>query len=191
MLSFLCLNLFVSQKMIAQTAASYLFSTNTSVLQEGLPTPTILFAVNVDDAASGLNPIGFTFNFCGTNYTQFSVSTNGYVCLGGMAPTTFTNNLGGAFTFPAILPLWDDTYTAGNSIRYEVKGLPPNRKLVIDWELVNCCTPGAPDKHYQLWLQETTNVISFVYDYGANLTANGRYSHFNNGLQICYHFLTY
>lgn len=171
MMSFLCLNFFLTQKMAAQTAASYLFSTNTAVLQEGLPTPTTLFGVNVDDAASPLNPIGFTFNFCGTNYTQFSVSTNGYVSLGVMAPTTWGNALGSAVTFPAILPLWDDTYTAGNSVRYQVKGLPPNRKLVIDWELVNCCTPGAPDKHYQVWLQETTNVISFVYDFGANLNS--------------------
>ena len=31
-----------------------------------------------DDAMTGTLPIGFTFNFFGTNYTQFEISSNGF-----------------------------------------------------------------------------------------------------------------
>ncbi|MBU3677232.1 MAG: hypothetical protein FGM54_08670, partial [Chitinophagaceae bacterium] len=154
----------------AQPASSYIFTTNPTVACEPLTTPSILFASGNDDQASGLTPIGFSFSFAGIPYTQFSASTNGLVCLGSTTVTTWTNTFpGNQGTLPVLMPFWDDLYTAGNGLRYQVFGTAPNRKLVIDWEVTNCCVGGTPDKHFQVWLFETSNVIQFVYDYGANI----------------------
>ncbi|MBK7030729.1 MAG: hypothetical protein IPH45_16645 [Bacteroidales bacterium] len=38
-----------------------------------------------DEEVFGPFNIGFTFNYNGTNYTQFSISTNGFIGLGGTA----------------------------------------------------------------------------------------------------------
>src|SRR5690348_316340 len=55
---------------------------------------TNLIGTNVDDGASVVTNIGFTFNFGGTNYTQFSVSSNGLMRLGPVTTvTTFGNSL--------------------------------------------------------------------------------------------------
>jgi hypothetical protein len=155
----------------AQTAASYLFATNNSTPLDPLVTPTTLFGINVDDQASPVTNIGFNFVFCGTSYNTFSVSSNGNVTLGGPATTTFSNNFPTGINYPVLMPFWDDLYTAGNGIRYEVKGTAPNRKLIVEWEVTNCCVGGIPDKKFQLWLFETSNYIQFVYDFGANINS--------------------
>ena len=165
--------LFVFSKAWAQPASSYIFSTNPTVACEPITTPTVLFGSGIDDQASGLNAIGFTFNFAGVPYTQFSASTNGLICLGSTTVTTWTNTFpGNQGTLPVLMPFWDDLYTAGNGLRFQVLGTAPNRKLVIDWEVTNCCVGGTPDKHFQVWLFETSNVIQFVYDYGANVNTS-------------------
>ena len=154
----------------AQTAANYIYSTNSTTALDPLVAPTTLFGINVDDQASALTNIGFNFSFAGTTYTQFSASSNGVVCLGATAFTTFTNTFpGNASVYPVLMPFWDDLYTAGNGVRYEVKGTAPNRKLVVEWEVTNCCVGGVPDKKFQLWLFETSNYIQFVYDNGADI----------------------
>jgi hypothetical protein len=159
-----------SLNVFAQTAANYIFSTNSSTALDPLVSPTTLFGINVDDQASALTNIGFNFSFAGTTYTQFSASSNGVVCLGATAFTTFTNTFPiNASVYPVLMPFWDDLYTAGNGVRYEVKGTAPNRKLVVEWEVTNCCVGGVPDKKFQLWLFETSNYIQFVYDNGANI----------------------
>ena len=55
-----------------------------------------------DDQVSGALPIGFTFNFYGSNYTDFYISSNGFVtftggqdsgcCSGGLLPTSNDEN---------------------------------------------------------------------------------------------------
>jgi hypothetical protein len=157
----------------AQTAASYVYSTNASTGIEILTSPTSLLASGLDDAASSLTAIGFTFNFAGTPYTTFSASSNGLLCLGTTAPTTYTNLFPGTVsTFPFFMPFWDDLYTAGNGVRYQVFGTAPNRKLVVEWEVHNCCTVVPADKKFQAWLSETSNQIHFVYDFGANVNSS-------------------
>ena len=43
-----------------------------------------------DDGASVLTNIGFSFNFGGTNYTQFGASANGCLRLGAVTTTAST-----------------------------------------------------------------------------------------------------
>lgn len=148
--------------MYAQVS-SYAFSTTTGVALEDMTT-AITFGISGDDVASPVTSIGFTFNFNGVNYTQFSSSTNGLTTLGATAvATAWTNSLNSGLYNPKIAAWWDDQHTGtGGTVKYKLTGTAPNRRLVVQWNLVNCCA-GIPDKTYQLWLNETTNTIQFVY----------------------------
>jgi len=53
-------------------------------------TGTAIATANTDDANSAAQPIGFTFNFNGTAFTQFVLSTNGFIRLGAAAPSSAT-----------------------------------------------------------------------------------------------------
>ncbi|GAA3985173.1 T9SS type A sorting domain-containing protein [Hymenobacter antarcticus] len=51
-------------------------------------TGTAITTANTDDANSGATPIGFTFNYNGTAFTQFVLNTNGFIRLGAAAPSS-------------------------------------------------------------------------------------------------------
>ncbi|MBK9301743.1 MAG: hypothetical protein IPN14_14360 [Bacteroidetes bacterium] len=58
-----------------------------------------------------------------------SVSSNGLCGLGFIVPSTFTNAFpANTPTMPVLMPLWDDLYTEGNGIRYELFGVAPKPK---------------------------------------------------------------
>ena len=122
---------------------SYSFSTGTTGTMEPMSGSIQLIGSGSDDTASAVTGIGFTFNYAGTDYTQFSVNTNGLVRLGAAAVTTaFTNSAANANTnTPAIFPYWDDVATGsaagGGNVSYVVTGSAPNRKLVIEWFVTN------------------------------------------------------
>jgi hypothetical protein len=92
-----------------------------------------------DDAMSGALPIGFSFNFYGADYTDFFISSNGFItftggqddgcCTGGVLPTSSDeNNL--------IALVWEDLDPdSGNdgTIRYETIGVAPDRILVMEY----------------------------------------------------------
>ncbi|GAB2706458.1 hypothetical protein GCM10011495_35350 [Hymenobacter frigidus] len=58
--------------------------TFTTIAATGTAIPT----TNTDDANSAATPIGFTFNFNGTAFTQFVLNTNGFIRLGAAAPSS-------------------------------------------------------------------------------------------------------
>ena len=51
-------------------------------------TGTAIATANTDDDNSAAQPIGFTFNFNGTAFTQFVLNTNGLIRLGSAAPSS-------------------------------------------------------------------------------------------------------
>ncbi len=141
---------------------------------------TQLIGTGSDDGASPVTNIGFTFNYAGTNYTQFSANANGLVRLGGTAVTTsFTNSAANANTnTPAIFPYWDDLATGsaagGGNVSFVVNGIAPNRKLVIEWFVtIPRNTTGAANGRFQCVLEETSNIITFNYGAGVVAVTNG------------------
>jgi hypothetical protein len=132
-----------------------------------------------DDNRSDFADIGFDFWYDGTRYTQFSVSTNGFIDFStstndgtgtgdyGYDNTAFTGN--GSGTWLAIAPFYDDltaqggAAALGNSIKYQLTGSAPNRILTIEW--INMAVYGntAPSLNFQVKLYETTGVIEFNY----------------------------
>ena len=89
-----------------------------------------------DTVTANTIPIGFTFNFNGTNYTTCSINSNGYITFGA---TTSANNL---FT-----PISNNTGYAGaisgfgvdlrdnntRNILYTTTGTAPNRVFTVQW----------------------------------------------------------
>ena len=117
-----------------------------------------------DDQVSSANPIGFTFNFFGNNYSQFYISSNGFIsfdasapngcCQGQLLPDPATpNNL--------IALSWEDLYPpAGGTIRYYTVGSAPYRKCVVEYkDIMHYPSPGADPVTEQAILYETTNFI--------------------------------
>jgi hypothetical protein len=131
-----------------------------------------------DDGTEINIPIGFTFNFAGTDYTQIGVSTNGVIRVGGGNFVTgfgaFSNNLTGTER-PAIAPLWDDNHRNTGSISRLLSGTAPNRVLTIEYLGVNIGGGGATSAtntaSFQVRIYETTNVVEFTY--GSPLAAAG------------------
>lgn len=116
-----------------------------------------------DDQLTANLPIGFTFNFYGNNYTDFIISSNGFItfpgafnngcCAGQVLPDAFDPNNVIAFA-------WNDLNPgAGGSIGYATIGTPPNQVLVIHFSNVPHFGGGGPPIDVQVMLYEGSNII--------------------------------
>ena len=129
--------------------------------------PDILTAAN-DDTPSGTQTIGFNFNFGGTVYTQYSVSPDGFIRLGGTAASAQYSNSNSATNQPKIFAWWNDLALggAGNGghVRSALFGVTPNQLLVIQWNVtIPRNTTGTPNAQFQLTLSEYDSTIMVVY----------------------------
>ncbi len=115
----------------------------------GTPGPT------GDDA--GINaPIGFTFNYKGTAYTNSWICTNGFIQLGSGGSTAYVNGLCGTTTLDAICGFWDDLNTAnGGNIQYTTQGTAPNRIYIVQFTNVGYFS-GTGNVTFQIRLYENT-----------------------------------
>ena len=73
--------LFTCWQINAQVS-SYSFSAGTAGTLDPMTGSTQLVGSASDDGASAVTNIGFTFNYAGVSYTQFSANANGLVRLG-------------------------------------------------------------------------------------------------------------
>jgi hypothetical protein len=132
-----------------------------SVIPRAFRPVPVNFGPNGDDAVGGPYPIGFTFRFYCQDYTQFYISTNGFItlgpafppngcCSGQFFPDPFTPN-------NVIAGAWDDLVTCV-ATRYETQGTAPNRVLVVEFPDFRGfgCTCG---NRMQIMLYEGTNKI--------------------------------
>lgn len=116
-----------------------------------------------DDQVSGSNPIGFTFNFFGQNYTNFYISSNGLI--------TFSAGMPAQPVYGSVIPssadpdnfialAWNDLnpQNAGSSINYFNTGTSPNRKLVVKYNTSHYGGTSFPFV-VQAILYEGTNVV--------------------------------
>ncbi|MBO2011805.1 T9SS type A sorting domain-containing protein [Hymenobacter negativus] len=143
-------------------------------------TGTAIATASTDDANSAATPIGFNFVFNGTTFTNFVLNTNGFIKLGGTAPTGAQYTDGGQSIVNGpidgadtnlILPFNQDL-TAGSAggteYRVTTTGTSPNQVCTIQWKNVSDKARGAIGTQYtnfsfQAKLYEGTNQIEFVY----------------------------
>ncbi|MDC8003310.1 HYR domain-containing protein [Aureisphaera galaxeae] len=153
-------------------------TTDYAVDMSGTFNPTDISATGTlvtlsDDQVSGALPIGFSFDFYGNTYTDFYISSNGFVtfnsstdsgcCEGQQLPNTSTpNNL--------IALAWDDLFPPGaGSVSYETIGTAPDRILIIDFTDVPACCDSTPIVTSQIKLYEGSNIIEI---HSADVTSN-------------------
>lgn len=140
--------------------------TGTYALTPGTGTAVILN----DDEVSTILPIGFSFSFFGNTYTDFYISSNGFV--------TFTNDFSSGCCSGQVIPnssspnnliafSWDDMYPpGGGTLEYFTTGVAPNQKLVVNFFNVDfCCSSGTPVVKTQMVLNETSNIIEVHTEY--------------------------
>ncbi len=118
-----------------------------------------------DDNYSFAINIGFPFNFYGNNYTQFLISTNGYLTFdisnaGGYSPWSINNALPSPNNpLNSIMGPWQDVNPGvGGSIMFASFGTAPNRMLVVQWDnpMFSCTSLCFGN---QIILYENGNII--------------------------------
>ena len=158
-LLFLPLSLFVR----AQLNYSYTLLTTTYAANSG---GTVIVPASTDDGTSAVQNIGFSFSYNCNTYTQFMVSSNGWMVLGnGISSSLYSNALGTTGQGPILAPLWDDMKTASSgNVNYVLSGSAPNRVLSIEWmNILWNYGASAPVMSYEVKLYESSNIIDFVY----------------------------
>jgi hypothetical protein len=111
-------------------------------------------------------PIGFTFNYNGTNYTTISASANGWTALGtNITITTSTTNLTSGANRPKLAPLYEDIALVSNSnLTYATTGAVGSRIFTLQYaNLLWDFAATTPTISFQVKLYEGTNIIEFVY----------------------------
>ncbi|WP_339835877.1 hypothetical protein, partial [uncultured Flavobacterium sp.] len=181
----------------AQSTANYAFSTNTTGslaldangnsvdMSTGA---TALVAAASDQGVSPITNIGFNYIFYGANFTQFSVSANGVMQLGGTAVSGSTYvTSGGSVTLPKLSAISSDAITAsaadGGGVTSKLVGTAPNRCLVVQWVSYLYWLNTASPATFQVRLYETTGVVEYVY--GAMPVGSSTYSSgFTTGFSV-------
>lgn len=160
----------VSTYSFASTAGNYI----------ALSGATVLFTGGWDDGISSSQTIPFSFNYNGTNYTTLTVSSNGFITLGGTATLSYC----GLQQSPtnSIAAYGTDLVgaSAGSTVSCGVRGSSPNRQYVIQWSDVDHWGNSNQDHWtFQLILNETSNSVQVVWGtstdvitFGANTCAD-------------------
>ncbi|MFY7730424.1 MAG: fibronectin type III domain-containing protein, partial [Flavobacterium sp.] len=149
--------------------STYGFAASTGTTLEDMSSATTIGVADNDDDPYAASNIGFTFNYNGVDYTQFSASPDGFITLGSAtAASQYTNDLTSATNPVKIAPYWDDLALGdaanGGYIKYVVTGTAPNRICKIEWFVtIPRNTTGTPSSKFQIWLYESTNAIDFRY----------------------------
>lgn len=124
-----------------------------------------------DDAFQQNIPVGFTFNYLGTPYTQFSVSTNGWLSfLNGATFDAFSPDLYATTTNGVVAPWWDDL--SSSAIVYQTTGTPGTQVCTIQWTSLSYYFTSTRTLNYQVKLYEATGVIEFWYGAAPTGTIN-------------------
>jgi Ig-like domain CHU_C associated/Secretion system C-terminal sorting domain/GEVED domain len=124
-----------------------------------------------DDAFQQNIPVGFSFNYLGTAYTQFSVSTNGWLSfVNGATFDAFSPDLYATTTNGTIAPWWDDL--SSSAIVYQTTGVAGSQICTIEWTSLSYYFTSTRTINYQVKLYEGTNVIEFLYGAAPTGTMN-------------------
>lgn len=117
-----------------------------------------------DDSQSGLLPIGFNFCFFGQTYTQFIIGSNNWIGFStGQTSTWVTTaipNNTGAAPRNTIMGAWQDINPGvGGTVKYQVYGVAPNRRLSVSWNNVPMFSCTGQLYSSQITIFETSNII--------------------------------
>lgn len=155
--------LFTCWQINAQVS-SYGFSQSAGTYTE-ITGGTVLGVATNDDTNFNANPIGFSFVYNGTTYTQFSVNANGFIALGATVTSSYTTLSTAGATNNVIAALNGDLQgnaTTGE-LSYQLSGTAPNQVLTVQWKSYRHWGATGDNNNFQIKLYETTNVVEIVY----------------------------
>ena len=120
-------------------------------------------------------PIGFTFNYNGSNFNVFGVNADGWISLGqdsvNMQSTTVANPMSSASTAPTLLKNRIAAFgrqvvaQTGSQLSYATLGSYPNRILVIEWKKFRRSGTATGDNlNFKIKLYESNGDV--VVEYG-------------------------
>jgi len=154
----------VSSKLYSNNVSDYVFTQSTETYTTIHTTGTYITG-GCTSSVFGNLPIGFTFVYNGTPYTQFGLCCSGWISLGAGAPATSIYPLSSGSTNNVISPFAAQlsSTVAGDGIFYKTEGTAPDRILTVEWWLYGFWFNGFDEICFQIKLYETSNKISFVY----------------------------
>ena len=123
--------------------------------------------ITMDDVyPNSTNPIGFNFNFYGTNYNSCLIGPNGTICFdtslaGSLDDWQILGPLAGnATVYNSICGPWCDIdITGGGTITYSLTGTAPFRKYIVSFCATHMYSCTDQFTTTQIILYETTNII--------------------------------
>lgn len=147
-------------------ASGYIFTASSKTFNY-VTGGTSVSAIEVDDNWANL-PIGFTFTFCGVDYTDVCVCSNGWLRFGtgvGTASPNWNSNASpGSGIEPAVFALYEDLSGASGTANYVVTGSSPNRVFTMEWRnWLWDYAASNPCVTFQVKLYETSNKIECIY----------------------------
>ncbi|MBS1742856.1 MAG: Ig-like domain-containing protein [Bacteroidetes bacterium] len=148
---------------------------------------TAVNTIEQDDANVINIPFNFSFNYLGTNFTQASVSSNGWLSFSNNNPgagTSSSNNIATTSLVNTLFPLWDDLSGTGGVAGYQTTGAAGNRIFTMEWRnwRWNYNASGAVIS-FQVKLYEGSNIIEFIYrQEGTGINTSG--FGYSNGASI-------
>ena len=127
-------------------------------------------------------PIGFSFTFFGTAFSNVTIGSNGFLAFNAAGATTFGNAPIPSTGSPngIVAPFWDDLNPGvGGSVYSKLEGVAPSRRLTVSWIGVPHFSAGGAVS-FQAILREGSDDIVFQYqdvvfgnpgyDFGASAT---------------------
>ena len=152
-------------------------ATATTLVNAGVATPATNLGFGLDDGGWSNIPVGFNFNFFGTNYNTMSVGTNGTVFFGttpNVSDFTFTTlpSTTEPFNMVAVLAMDNNlTGATGGTIKYWTEGYAPNRRFYVSY--INVKEFGDTKfSSAQVVFYETTGVIEVHVQSSTNIDRN-------------------
>ncbi|MGQ9806283.1 MAG: choice-of-anchor D domain-containing protein [Chlorobiales bacterium] len=173
-------------------STSYTFSQATGTYTPITGGTVLGTGTGVDDNNYTAQPIGFTFNYDGVDYTQIGVNSNGFIWFGTTAPpnNTYTAISTTSAVDRIVAALSGDLRgLASGQLRIQTIGTAPNRECVVQWSNFRHYLGTGDNYNFQIRLREadgrielhygafTKNATNRAYQVGLRGTAN---TDFNN-----------
>ena len=156
---------------LTASAQTYIFSQTTSTYANLSGETVLTTTAPWTYATSFTVPIGFTFNFMGTNFTSVYVEGSGFAYF----DFNYYN-----LALPFTVKLKSKGSSGNNSpISYKTEGVSPNRILKVQWKNAGFHYDTTSTINFQMWLHESSNIVEV--HVGSNSVPNPAVVYQENG----------
>jgi hypothetical protein len=145
-------------------APLYRAATDTATLTPvDTATATPVFGSNVDDDTTDFTA-PFAVALYGNAYDALTISSNGYVGMGTGTASYLSSSDDDDFGTPIVSAFNADVYTADTGgVWAETRGSAPNRQLVIEWHVNECCSGDPVSSRFQVIFAEGSTAVEARY----------------------------